>query len=270
MKKFLFLFMIASLVMFVACEQDVQLNEEATEIEDIALIEAIANDDNKESIIIDQIPNRATNSLLDKYTLSDIEETLYANNLGYEVLMKDSPTQYFERNGGFLGSINDSIGNCSNGNKRAKRCLKGDTIAMEVLPQIALDYIAGNYPDQEVTLVVQNNEKETYGVEFADGEIILFDLDGNFIGNCGRGANFGGPSGNGGQFSGTEITVEELPQTVLDYLNDNHDISTIMMTFVSQSGKYKVILEDGTFLVFDEEGNLLDRPKRHRNGPGGE
>lgn len=170
----------------------------------------------------------------------------------------------------FNVEFSDIIAEMGGDKHGGKSCMKGDTISSDSLPQAALDYIADNYPNETIEVVVERHHG--YGVELSDGTTLLFNDEGEFRKECNTsGGNGGGNNGGGkkkGCMKGDTISVDSLPQIVLDYVADNYPNETIETVVVRGNGYYGAELSDGTTLIFDADGNFVKECNSKGNGGG--
>ncbi len=89
-----------------------------------------------------------------------------------------------------------------------------------------------------------------------DGTRLIFDADGNFVSEGGKG------DGNHGGGKGTEIDPSELPATVTDYITANYPEATIERARQGENG-FGVKLDSGVILIFDAEGNFVTEKEGH-------
>lgn len=129
-------------------------------------------------------------------------------------------------------------------------CTFGDTLAVTDLPQSAVDYVATNYPGEDIVVVVAKPNGD-YGVELSGGTVLIFDQDGTFEHECG---NHGG---HGPGWGGTEITASDLPAAAVAYIEDTYPGETVVLALLTFHEKYFVKLSNDVKIIFDVDGNVL-------------
>ncbi|RMG87566.1 MAG: hypothetical protein D6714_02105 [Bacteroidetes bacterium] len=169
-------------------------------------------------------------------------------------------TTIVQGNGGTnTGSFDPNGGN---------KCMKGDTISADSLPQAALDYVAENYADQTIETAVAGFHH--FSVELSDGTVLIFDETGTFHKICGGGGNPGGGHPHGGPcMKGDSLGVSDLPASVQDYVSANYADATIEAAVTLKDGYLGVELSDGTVLIFDETGAFVKECGKGGGHPGG-
>ncbi|GIV32227.1 MAG: hypothetical protein KatS3mg030_529 [Saprospiraceae bacterium] len=129
-------------------------------------------------------------------------------------------------------------------------CTLGDTLSTADLPQAASDYIAQNYPNDTIVVVVGKANGD-FAVELSSGTVLIFEADGTFEHECG---NHGG---HGPGWGGTEITAAELPAAATAYIESNYPGETVVLAILTFHNKYFVKLSNNVKLLFDQDGNIL-------------
>lgn len=128
-------------------------------------------------------------------------------------------------------------------------CMRGDTIDLGELPQTAQDYVTENYPDLTIEVVVVK-PRGAFGVELSDGTKLLFNEAGEYLTECGV---------RPGVFcsGGEAVAIEDLPDAITSYVEENHPDTTIERAAIKFNGKYFLHLSDGTRLIFDADGTII-------------
>ena len=117
------------------------------------------------------------------------------------------------------------------------------------LPQVILNYISTNYPNQTIVEAESYTENSMtyYEVELDNGIEFYFDSNGNVL--------------EEGDSDDEYIDPSTLPQAILDYIAINYPNLTIEEAEMEQDDNgntvYEVELSDDTELYFDANGNLL-------------
>lgn len=120
------------------------------------------------------------------------------------------------------------------------------------LPQAILDYIANNYPDDEIEIAGINEDGE-YGVVLSSDIILLFDSEGNFL------EAVSDEDWNDDYKDCEEISFDELPQDAQDYLAENHpDDEVEGVFFDEEEQEYIVELSSDVYVIFDIDGNHIE------------
>lgn len=115
------------------------------------------------------------------------------------------------------------------------------------LPQPILDYISTNYPD----LTIKEAELEdngNYEVELSDDNELIFDASGTFLGI---------DDDLDDDFGDSEISASELPQNILDFLEEYYPGVGVEEAEIENNGNYEVELNNDVEIIFDAEGNFL-------------
>ena len=132
------------------------------------------------------------------------------------------------------------------------------------LPAAITDYITATYPDLEILMafaVVWSEDLVEFHVLVEQVGGLLFDQEGNFIDMIMR--------GNGHCESFEELVIDELPETILEYVTTNYPDDEILRARLGthdETEEIHVMLRDAGILIFDTEGNfneLLERVPHH-------
>lgn len=279
------LFLIGALVLLQAgCDQ----NEDFAPPEsDEAKIENIAQAPTVNPVAIQNIPEVINDYLLLHHTHMNIEMVYHANGEGYEVFMENGMCVFFDEHGNHLdhdGMHGDAGNHHGGGDHGINMCLTGDTLSIETMPGLAMEYLTTHFPGANiVTLVIKHSGR--FGVELSSGEILIFEHDGNFLHACenepsgGHGHDHGMHDGSGWHceaggmgghghmgnwagvgehhWGGMGISIEETPTAVITYVTENYPDGTILHVTQTYHGNYFLRLEDCVRLVFDENGMIL-------------
>ncbi len=98
---------------------------------------------------------------------------LYAVGLSNDVIL------VFDEEGEFISRC----GRWDGPGHPGRRCMRGEEIVIEDLPQSVTGYVTDNYPD-ETTEAAVTKPSGAYAVKLSDGTVLLFDADGVFIKEC--------------------------------------------------------------------------------------
>lgn len=236
MKNLLFIYLVASTFLF-SCQKEATLTDEQ-------LIEQIADAGNKTSIAVASLPATINTYVDENHFETYIEEAYFIDKKGYELILGDENRVYCDRNGRILrhrhGRISDGP------------CGRGEAIRPSQLPEIVMNYVEENYPGA----AVQRAKKMlsgTYFVKIDDpGYILIFNSEGEFVEatvlfyRC--------------RPLGTPVDIASLPESVVNYIEDNFDGAEIKIAFHKNNGSYIVgiFTAGGRKIVgFDSEGNFL-------------
>jgi hypothetical protein len=254
---------------FFACQKDSLTSNSQ------ALIESISASSQKQPVAIDELPLSVRTYVEQTSSPVEIEAAWHVRKAGYEVALEDGLYLYFNEKGTCLDKSGDRDGgDHAGGNK----CLRGDTLTIDSLPQAAVTYLTDSFPGETIQTVV-GKKGGKFAVELANGTVLIFDAEGNFLKECGSGSGPSGPHGphgphnphgpgnGGGCIQGDTIDASNLPQAAVDYITGKYANETIQTVVVKASGKFAVELSNGEVLLFDAEGNFLKECGGH-NGPG--
>lgn len=129
------------------------------------------NDFGDENIPLSEIPQNILDFIALNFPGIQIDEAEKENNGNYEIELENDIELIFDANGNFLGQGEDEDGNED----------EDDTdINPEDLPQVILDYISENYPDNTI-IEAEIEEDGNYEVTLNNGVEIEFDADGTFL-----------------------------------------------------------------------------------------
>ncbi len=134
----------------------------------------IDNDENEfgdEDIDPANLPQNILDFISNKYPGVTIEGAELENNGNYEVELENDVELIFDGDGNFLGQAQDENEDDQGEDE--------EDIDPSELPQIILDYIAENYPDN--TIIEAEMEEEGYEVTLNNGVELKFDEQGNFL-----------------------------------------------------------------------------------------
>lgn len=233
MKKLSVLFLVT--VLFNSCELINSLGGEN-------LIEDILNAERVE-VSPDDLPQNAQDVLNDNYFDTFIEEVGLADGLGYEVVLSDERSVFFDLEGEELERRRGRKGNKGN-------CTSIDTTE---LPTTITDYIATNYPDASLRRA-KVDEDGNYIVGVTGHVFLLFDSEGAFVEELEFANRRGGRRG-------TPVEIADLPTLITDYITNNYTDAEIRMAFTRNENFGVGIItsdEERKMLIFDSEGNFIE------------
>lgn len=227
------------LVFAISCNKESIVN-------DSALVEEIASSTNKEWVSSSVLPEQIQADLAEFNFDSYVEEVNYVIDAGYEMIMGDEETIYFNEAGRRLTSARrqflwNRTGPCGG---------KGTWIQVKNLSSDILDYVKTNYPDAQIK---GGKEKNEVILVLLDSSIILvFDLNGVFLKET---------AGFHHCPAFCKLTkVSELPALITDYISINYP-DVVIKAACHKQDKFIVVgvlTKDGRrVIVFDAAGNFL-------------
>lgn len=166
-----------------------------------------------------------------------IREAEIEDNNNFEIYLSNGLELIFNQDGDFLGiddDNNDDFGD--------------EYLQISEIPQNILDFIAANFPGVDIDEAERENNGN-YEIELENDVELIFDANGNFLGQ--------GEDENEDDQEEEEINPADLPQNILDYINENYPDNTIIEAEKEDDGKYEITLNNGVELEFDSEGNFL-------------
>ena len=135
-------------------------------------------------------------------------------------------------------------------------CGRSQAVLPNDLPVEITDYITANYPDNNILRAKHKLNNGNYFVAIDQPLILIFDNDGEFkeatlfFFHC--------------RALGESVDISTLPNTILDFVNNNYNNPDILVAFHKTNGNYilGLLANGGRKIVgFDEDGNLLfERP----------
>jgi hypothetical protein len=182
------------------------------------------------------LPQAILDYISTNYPDITVKKSEIEDNENYEVKLNNGVELIFDGEGAFLGVDDDGENNFD------------DThLNISELPQILLDFIATNYPNEIIDEAELENNGN-YEIELENEAILIFEADGNFLGI--------GEDENGGDE--TNVEAASLPQPILDYLSANYPDKTIIEAELEKNGTYEVTLSNGIEITFDSNGTFLE------------
>ncbi len=120
-------------------------------------------------------------------------------------------------------------------------------VSTSSLPQNILDYITSNYPGVTIreAEIEDNNNFEVY---LSNGLELVFDQDGNFLGI---------DDDSDDDFGDEYLTLSEIPENILDFIEDNFPGVQIDEAERENNGNYEIELENDVELIFSSNGEFL-------------
>ncbi|MEZ4984666.1 MAG: PepSY-like domain-containing protein [Saprospiraceae bacterium] len=263
LKFFLPLFVL--LMGLMSCEKETNTSDEA-------LITDIATAADLQAITPDNLPEASQKYIEDNYFDTYIETAESAPSKGYRVTLGLGEILYFNTTGDVLeygetlrpngpfGGVHPH-GPCF----RLRRFLRGHgghhdcngdgepdgpfAFSVDSLPSAITDYVAANYPDNEIVRAAFRDDRYLTLVNVP--VVLAFDADGNVLAeinpleHCSRPCN--------------SLTQEELPEAVAAYITANHPAATFRRACTGERGTLVMLTQDGQRIVlgFDADGNLV-------------
>lgn len=231
---------ILSIGAFTSCDKSDNDN-----LSDEALAEEISSSAIKQNVDVDELPATSRAFVEDEHFETYIESAAYVDGLGYEVTLGTEDVEYFNLDGDVLRHPNRPH-QCY----RPGPCGGGQRIEIDDLPDGVTEYIANNYPDQEIRRA--KTKGDFYLVAITGPTVLVFNGDGEFVNDfplfrfC----------------FGHRIALDELPEIIVNYINNNYPNVEIKVAFrargkifvgvLTPSGERKIIVftQDGVF-IFD-------------------
>jgi hypothetical protein len=186
------------------------------------------------------LPQATLDYISTNYPDITVKKSEVEDNGNFEVKLNNGVELIFDADGAFLGVDDDGENNFD------------DThLNISELPQILLDFIDTNYPNESIDEAELENNGN-YEIELGNDVILIFDADGKFLGI--------GEDENDDEDDGDETNVDaaSLPQIILDYLSTNYPDKTIIEAEVEEDGTYEITLSNGMEVTFDSNGTFLE------------
>ena len=213
------------------------------------------------------MPQAVFDYVAENYTGLDITVAVLKPSGKFGVELSDGTVLLFDEDGSFIkvcegegemhGGDHHGMGNHGSNNHgpghqggETNMCAFGDTITLADLPQNVIDYVAENYPGENIEVVVAK-PNGGFAVELTGGTVLIFEENGTFEHECGN------QGGHGPGWGGTEITANELPAAVLTYIESNYPGETVVLAILTFHEKYFVKLSNGVRIIFGTDGNVI-------------
>ena len=128
------------------------------------------------------LPQAILDYIANNYPNNTIDEAELENNGNYEVELDDDTELIFDADGNFLGvGVDEDDMDNDNGDDDGDGDDDDDqVIDPSTLPQIVLDYISTNYPNETIIQAKIESDGE-YEVTLNTGLELHFDINGNFV-----------------------------------------------------------------------------------------
>lgn len=239
MKKVLIVLSVLATGFLASCDKE-------TLVDDESLIDDIAYSTGKQEVAVDALPASAE-AYVETFQFDSYVETVnHVSNAGYEVVMGDEETLYFNEAGRRLITarrffLRKKIGPCGE---------KGQWIPKDSLSQEITDFIAMEYPDD---MILGAREREdVILVLLTSKKILVFDQDGNFLKEV---AGF-----YHCPVLCKPVPVSDLPNAITEYLTTEYPDAEIKIACQKHDKVIVVglLTPDGRrVVVFDIDGNFL-------------
>jgi len=233
MKKLSVLFLVT--VLLSSCEMINSIGGEDL-IEDIMSAQKV-------EIAPDDLPTNAQDVLDENYFDTFIEEVNFADGLGYEVVLSNERSVFFDLEGAEAER------------KRGRRNGGGQCNSIDTteLPTTITDYISENYAGASIRRA-KLDEDGNYMVGISGHILLSFDENGVFVEEL----EFTHQRGNR---RGTPVEIADLSTLITDYIASTYPDSEIKKAF-TRDGNFGVGIitsdEERKMLIFDSEGNFVE------------
>lgn len=118
-------------------------------------------------------------------------------------------------------------------------------VKTSTLPQNILDYITDNYSGLTI-IKAEIEDNQNFEITLSDETELIFDSQGNFLGED-----------NDDNFGDEDIDISELPQNIINFVNQYYPGIAIEEAELENNGNYEIELENDVELIFDSNGNFL-------------
>ncbi|MGA8853862.1 MAG: PepSY-like domain-containing protein [Christiangramia sp.] len=120
-------------------------------------------------------------------------------------------------------------------------------VSTSSLPQDILDYISTNYPGVTIR-EAEVEDNDNFEIYLSNGLELIFDANGNFLGIDEDGDD---------DFGDEHLSVSEIPQNILDFIQNNFPGVEIDEAEKENNGNYEIELESDVELIFASNGDFL-------------
>ena len=183
------------------------------------------------------LPQNILNYVTSNYPGVTIREAEVEDNNNFEIYLSNGLELVFDQDGNFLGIDDDGDEDFGD-----------EHVSVSELPQNILDFIEQYFPGVEIEEAEKENNGN-YEIELENDVELIFDSNGNFLGQ--------GEDENEDENDDEEIDPADLPQNILDYINENYPDNSIIEAEFEDDEKFEVTLNNGVELEFDADGNFL-------------
>ena len=188
-------------------------------------------DDDNDSVSLSNLPQSIKDYVNNNHSGESIVKAELEMEDGqdvYEVYLSNGMELYFDTNGNYLSMDDDN-----------------SHINISALPQSIKDYINTNYPNATILYAEKDYDdgQKAYEVKLDNGMELEFDSNGNLLSS-----------------DDDNVPTSQLPQAIIDYVNNNHPNNTIKeaeIEFEDGQKMYKVELDNDMELYFDMNGNFI-------------
>ena len=183
------------------------------------------------------LPQAILDYISTNYPGVTIREAEIEDNQQFEIHLSNGLELVFSANGEFLGIDDDGDNDFDD-----------EYISESEIPQNIRAFIAENFPGVEIE-EAEIESNGNYEIELENDVELIFSSSGQFLGIA--------EDENEDENDDEEIDPADLPQNILDYINENYPENTIIEAEIEEDGDYEVTLNNGVELEFDSEGNFL-------------
>jgi hypothetical protein len=120
-------------------------------------------------------------------------------------------------------------------------------VSTSTLPQNILDYIMDNYSGLTI-IEAEIEDNQNFEITLSNESELIFDSQGNFLGE---------DTDENNDFGDVEVDISELPQNIIDFVNQYYPGIDIEEAELESNGNYEIELENDVELIFDTNGNFL-------------
>ncbi len=241
MKKLILgLLLFSAVGFFIACENSNDL------LQDEELIQQIMDAPQKITIEQTDLSEEMLSYMEQEYAFYLTEEAYHVEGKGYGLELESGINVYFNER-------NRCLGHRPHPRPRF-RCLRGDSVGVDDLPQVVTDFVTDHAPNQTIEIAVLK-PFGLYAVGLSNGAILIFDEEGEFISRCGK---WDGPGQQARRcMRGQEVDATTLPQAITDYVANNYAGETIDRASTKPNGIFAVKLSSNDILLFNADGEFL-------------
>jgi hypothetical protein len=120
-------------------------------------------------------------------------------------------------------------------------------VSTSTLPQNILDYIMDNYSGLTI-IEAEIEDNQNFEITLSNESELIFDSQGNFLGE---------DTDENNDFGDVEVDISELPQNIIDFVNQYYPGIDIEEAELESNGNYEIELENDVELIFDTNGNFF-------------
>lgn len=237
MKKYLFFALAGALALATGCKKDETITDDT-------LVQEIAYSTQKIAIPTSELPASTLKYIDENHFETYIETAYLVPERGYEAILGNEELVFCDRNGRVLHPKRPHF--------RRGPCGHGEAVDIDSLPANIVEYIETNYPNAEIIRAKQL-ENGRYIIKINEPHyILIFEEDGTFV----EAVHMFHHCHSMGQL----ISIDNLPEVITTYVEENYPGSEILVAFQKVNGMYILgvsTAEGRKIMVFDANGNLL-------------